>query len=110
MNSVEQQNLVDVDAITVQKWLDEDRAILVDVREPDEFESEHIPGAVPLPLSQFDASALPSERDKKTVLACFIGGRSERAAELLLAAGHPQAFHLDGGLFAWKEAGLSTVS
>ena len=32
------------------------------------------------------------------------------AAKQLLAAGHPQAFHLDGGLFAWKEAGLSTVS
>lgn len=110
MNSNSRQNLVDVDANTVQKWLDDDQAILVDVREPDEFQDEHIPGAVPFPLSRFDASALPSADDKKTVLACFIGGRSERAAELLFAAGHRQAFHLDGGLFAWKEAGLTTTS
>lgn len=104
------QSLVDVDAITVQKWLDDDQAILVDVREADEFQDEHIPGAVPFPLSRFDATALPSAEDKKTVLACFIGGRSERAAELLFAAGHRKAFHLDGGLFAWKEAGLNTTA
>ena len=53
------QSLVDVDAITVQKWLDDDQAILVDVREADEFQDEHIPGAVPFPLSRFDATALP---------------------------------------------------
>jgi rhodanese-related sulfurtransferase len=110
MNKLEPAKLIDLDPITVQHYLDTDQAILVDVREPDEFLEEHIPGAVPFPLSRFDAGALPSAGDRKTVLACFIGGRSERAAELLFAAGHSEAFHLDGGLFALKEAGLATES
>ncbi len=66
MNNNSNQSLVDVDATTVQRWLDDDQAILVDVREADEFADEHIPGAVPFPLSRFDASALPSAAHKPT--------------------------------------------
>lgn len=109
MQSVPGHELIEVDVATMQKWLRDGEAVLVDVREPEEYLEERIPGALPLPLSQFDPTALPQAPGKKTVLACFVGGRSARAAELLFAAGHNQAFHLGGGLFAWKEAGLSTV-
>ncbi len=82
--------------------------ILVDVREQEEFAEERIPGAIPFPLSSFDPAALPRTAGKKLVLSCFIGGRSSQAAERLLAAGGAEVFNLDGGLFAWKEAGLMT--
>jgi rhodanese-related sulfurtransferase len=109
MRTAPEAELINVDVATMQKWLRDDEAVLVDVREPEEYREERIPGALPLPLSQFDASALPCALGKRAVLVCFIGGRSARAAELLFEAGHSRAFHLDGGLFAWKEAGLRTV-
>jgi rhodanese-related sulfurtransferase len=110
MDAQHDARLIDIDVATMRAWLHDGDAVVVDVREPDEFAEERIPGAVPLPLSRFDPAALPRLPGKKTVLACFIGGRSARAAALLFAAGHRQAFHLDGGLFAWKEAGLGTES
>lgn len=109
MHTAPEHELIHVDIATMQKWLRDGEAVLVDVREAEEYLEERIPGAMTLPLSRFDATALPQAPGKKTVLVCFVGGRSARAAELLFAAGHNQAFHLDGGLFAWKEAGLSTV-
>jgi rhodanese-related sulfurtransferase len=102
--------LIDIDVATMRAWLSAGEAVLVDVREPEEYQEERIPGAVPLPLSRFDPAALPRIPGKKTVLTCLIGGRSARAADLLFAAGHREAFHLDGELFAWKEAGLGTES
>ncbi len=98
----------DVDIATLRCWLERGEAVVVDVREAEEYAEERIPGAVPFPLSRFDPAKLPVAPGKRTVLACFIGGRSAEAAERLLAAGHETAFHLDGGLFAWKEAGLET--
>ncbi len=100
--------LIDIDAHTVRDWLHRGEAVLVDVREAEEYAEERIPGTRPFPLSRFDPDRLPSEPGKKTVLTCFIGGRSSEAAERLIAAGHRQAFQLDGGLFAWKEAGFAT--
>ena len=100
--------LIDIDAATVHDWLRRGEALLVDVREEEEYAEERIPGTLPFPLSRFDPGRLPSEPGKKTVLTCFIGGRSAEAAERLLAAGHSTAFQLNGGLFAWKEAGFAT--
>jgi rhodanese-related sulfurtransferase len=109
MHTLTETKLIDVDVATMRRWLHDGEAIAVDVREPEEFGEEHIPGALPLPLSRFDATTLPQAPGKKTVLVCYIGGRSARAAELLFEAGHRHAFHLEGGLFAWKEAGLHTT-
>lgn len=79
-------------------------AIVVDVREPDEFSSGHIPGAVNLPLSRFDAAKLPSEEGKTVVLNCAGGVRSAKA---LRACGDvPVDTHLAGGMGAWNRAGL----
>lgn len=100
--------LIEIDAHTVRDWLNRGEAVLVDVREEAEYAEERIPGTLPFPLSRFDPGRLPGEPGKKTVLTCFIGGRSAQAAAQLFAAGHSQAFQLDGGLFAWKEAGFPT--
>ena len=57
-------NLVaeEVDAETVNRWLDDHKAVLVDVRETTEYEQEHIPGSVLVPLSVFDADLFPCRR------------------------------------------------
>lgn len=81
--------------------------VLVDVREPHEFQAERIPGALLFPLSTFDARALPVGQGRKVVLHCKAGGRSARALEACSANGVDVAAHVAGGMDGWKEAGLS---
>jgi rhodanese-related sulfurtransferase len=82
--------------------------LLVDVREAHEYASERIPGALLYPLSTFDPKAIPAE-GRQLVVHCGGGGRSMRAAQALLAAGHAQVRNLDGGLRAWKAQGLPLI-
>ncbi len=90
----------------LQDALAANSVILVDVREPGEFEAARIEGAVNLPLSCFDPSALPAG---EVVLLCGIGKRSMMAANLCNQAGMPVAGHLEGGLSAWMQAGLPVL-
>jgi len=92
----------DIDPVTLQRWLDHDQAILVDVREPDEYAHQHIAGARLMPLSRFDPSTLPSAAGKTLVLQCNSGNRSRQIGEQLAGEWH----HLEGGIQAWKRAGL----
>lgn len=78
-------------------------AVLIDVREPNEFASERIAGAHNFPLSQFDPAALPGGT---LVLYCAGGVRSVRAAEACDTMGVAVAGHLAGGIRAWMMAGL----
>ena len=80
---------------------------LIDVREPNEFEAERIPGSVNYPLSTFDPSALPAD-GKTIVLSCAGGVRSLRAMGRCQLAGLDVTHHLGGGINAWKAAGLAT--
>lgn len=97
-----------VDAATVKGWLDRNNIVLVDVRETTEYEQEHIPGSMLLPMSKFDAEMFPTFPGKRVVLHCAVGKRSESAGKLLLAHGHTDAVHLSGGIEAWKAAGYAT--
>jgi rhodanese-related sulfurtransferase len=92
----------DVDPLTLKRWLDRDQAILIDVREPDEYAREHLAGARLMPLSGFDRTALPAADGKTVVLQCNSGNRSRQLAEQCGGEWH----HLDGGIQAWKRAGL----
>jgi rhodanese-related sulfurtransferase len=78
-------------------------AVLVDVREADEFAREHVPGAVNCPVSKLDAFRAPAG---PVVFHCRSGARTAAQAGRLAAAAHGEAFILDGGLDAWKRAGL----
>lgn len=91
---------------TISRWLDTGDVVLVDVRETKEYDLEHIAGALLLPLSELEADVFPAITDKPLVLHCAIGKRSAAAARMLLKAGHEKVLHMEGGLTAWKEAGL----
>lgn len=80
-------------------------AALVDVREPDEFEEVRAVGAVLIPLGQVPARLDELPRDGTVYVICRSGGRSMRAAELLVASG-VDAVNVAGGTLAWAEAGL----
>ena len=82
-------------------------AVLIDVREPAEFDAEHIDGARLFPLSTFDPNQLP--KDVPLIFNCGIGKRSAMAVARVQQAGYAHDTHLAGGLAAWKAAGLPTV-
>jgi len=102
--------LEDLDAQTVANGLEQGEIVLIDVREPHEYGTERIPGALLMPLSTFDAGALPTGGDKRVVLHCAAGKRSAMAAEQAEDAGVAVNAHLAGGLMAWKQAGLETLT
>jgi len=102
------QAVQSVDVAKLKEWYDRNEILLVDVRETSEFEIEHIPGALLLPLSSFDPEIFPSLPGKKVVLHCAVGKRSAAAGKMLLKEGHQDVIHLTGGIEAWKAAGYAT--
>lgn len=100
--------IVEADVKTIARWLENDEALLVDVRETAEYEQEHIPGSMLVPLSVLDPSTFPHITYKKLVLHCAIGKRSAAVARKLIEAGHNPPVNMQGGLKAWREAGLET--
>jgi len=95
-------------------WLEAGEAVLVDVREPDEFAAARIDGAVPAPLSQMPAAweALDLPADRKVIVMCLAGGRSHRVCAYVGPTGPDgqPVFNLAGGIKAWHAAGLPVVS
>jgi rhodanese-related sulfurtransferase len=83
-----------------------DAAVVVDVREADEFAAGHIPGAINMPLSTFQPALLPDTGARKLVLACLGGKRSGLALDRCGAAQAAVDTHLAGGFGAWQSAGL----
>ncbi|MBI1351184.1 MAG: adenylyltransferase/sulfurtransferase MoeZ [Actinomycetales bacterium] len=77
--------------------------VLIDVREPNEFEIVSIDGAILIPKGEFlDGSALERlPADKQIVLHCKVGGRSAEALAVVKGAGFSDAIHVGGGIVAW---------
>ena len=79
-----------------------DAFTLLDVRQPEEYESEHLPGAKLISLPEL-ASRMPElDAQKPTIVYCAIGGRSRVAAQVLAAKGFREVFNLTGGIKAWS--------
>jgi rhodanese-related sulfurtransferase len=82
-------------------------ATLVDVREPDEHARERIPGARNLPLSRLEEAELAVHQGRPVLFHCRSGARTQgNAARLAAKAGACEAYVVEGGLQAWKQAGL----
>lgn len=90
----------------LQKLLEQGAAMVVDVREADEFAAGHIPGAANLPLSRFDPALLSETNGKLLVLNCAAGRRSAAALAQCATAGAPVDTHITGGFSAWQRASL----
>jgi rhodanese-related sulfurtransferase len=90
------------------RLLREEGATLVDVREPDEHARQRIPGARNLPLSQLEEAELAVHQGRPVLFHCRSGARTEGNAERLAAKAGPgcQAYIIEGGLEAWRQAGL----
>ncbi len=97
-----------VNAETLDRWLNEGGAVLVDVREPAEHRVANIPGAKLLPLANVSKVTLPEINGKRLVLHCKAGKRGAAACEKLQAEmPSMEIYNLEGGMDAWTQAGYA---
>lgn len=99
-------NLIALTPKEVAERLKHGRAVLVDIREPDEFARRRVKGALSRPLSTFEQVRVAIEPDRDVVFACRSGQRTAAHWGRLQAAADGGVFALDGGLDAWAAAGL----
>ena len=83
--------------------------VVLDVREPHEWQAGHIAGAVHIPLGEVAARVGELDPSVRTLVVCHLGGRSARATQWLAAQGH-DVTNIAGGMDAWEAAGRPTVS
>jgi len=93
----------------IKKWRDQGNAVIVDVREDNEWQEAHIPGAILMPLSTFDPAQIPDPAGKHLVFHCRSGRRCGMAAEKAVAAGYKGVIkRMEGGFLAWSAAGYDS--
>ena len=83
-------------------------ARLIDIREPDEYARDHVVGALTAPLSAFEAADLSLKAGQDVIFMCRSGNRTGVNCQRLADRIAGPAYVLDGGLDAWKKAGLPT--
>jgi rhodanese-related sulfurtransferase len=87
-----------------------DGAFMLDVREPDEWNAGHMPGATLIPLGELSTRLSEVPKDKEIVVVCRSGNRSASGRDILLKAGYPQVTSMGGGMNQWTAAGLPVVT
>ncbi|HEV2745087.1 MAG TPA: rhodanese-like domain-containing protein [Rubrobacter sp.] len=95
------------DPETVHDAMGAEDVTVIDVREPDEFEAGHIPGAKPLPrgLLEYKAAEELPDKDARIVVHCALGGHGSLAAKSPKEMGYTNVANMEGGLSAWREKG-----
>ncbi|TCV88061.1 rhodanese-like domain-containing protein [Sulfurirhabdus autotrophica] len=103
------------DADTAKDNLEEEKVLVVDIREPYEFEKSHLPGAICIPRGLLEGAAdagtkyrderLCHAQDETILLYCQSGGRSALAALTLQQMGFATVYNLAGGVELWDAEG-----
>ncbi len=84
-------------------------AVLLDVREDDEWQRGHAPGAQHIPMGDVPARMAEIDADKPLYVVCHAGGRSMRVAQYLQRNGY-EPVNVDGGMLAWAGAGRPVIT
>jgi molybdopterin/thiamine biosynthesis adenylyltransferase/rhodanese-related sulfurtransferase len=105
------ERIEQVDPAEAREEIDRGDAVLIDTREPHEWEEAHLDGATLVPPADVSEriDEVAPDRDQRVVLYCRIGNRSARAAEELGELGYENVASIAGGIEAWQEAGLPVV-
>jgi len=89
-----------------KEMLDKGDVDLIDVREPHEYTSGHLPGARLIPLATLPGHAGELDDGKPILFVCGVGQRSALAAEYAAAAGKTNLYNIDGGTEGWLKSGF----
>ncbi|MEY2487144.1 MAG: hypothetical protein QOH39_2792 [Verrucomicrobiota bacterium] len=105
------KNIIEISAPDAAAKVESGPAVLVDVRDPEEWTEEHVPGAIHLSRGTLEwqiEEEIP-DSNRPIILHCGGGGRSALAAESLQKMGYKNVRSMAGGFKAWKAAGLPTT-
>jgi rhodanese-related sulfurtransferase len=97
-----------VDTLQATMLINKEDALILDVREPAEYNAGHILNARNIPLGELDkrAGEIAKWKERPIVVACASGNRSSSALGVLKKHGFSRAVNLAGGFAAWQRAGL----
>lgn len=100
-----------VSAENAAQLFNEQKAVIIDVREQEEWDEQHIEGAILIPLDQVESriGELAQYKDSTIIMQCRSGRRSDIAGATLIKAGFSDVLNLEGGILAWDKDGLATV-
>ncbi len=100
-----------IDSATLKNWLDNNQALLIDVREPAEYEANNIKGSQLISLANVSLKNLPEIGNKKLVLHCQGGKRSFNGCQKLISENEDlEIYNLEGGISAWIQQGYNFQS
>lgn len=102
--------LPDEVSVTRAAELHNSGVMMLDVREPDEWNQAHIAGAVLIPLGELQSRLNEVPKDQPVVVYCRTGHRSASGRDILKAAGYTNVTSMTGGITTWISQGLPTVS
>lgn len=102
--------LPDEVSVTRAAELRDSGVMMLDVREPEEWNQAHIPGAVLIPLGELQSRLSEVPANQPVVVYCRTGHRSASGRDILKAAGYTNVTSMAGGITAWISQGLPTVS
>jgi hypothetical protein len=99
-----------LDPQAMVQLMNRDKAVVIDVCEPDEFARSHVIGAKNLPLGQLEDKLAQVVKNKSAhvIMVCQVGARSARAAATARKLGYDNVQSLSGGLRAWVAASMPT--
>jgi len=89
---------------------DDGGALIIDVREPNEYDQIRARGSVLLPLGRLNNRVKDLPRDRELLMMCRTGVRSQNATQFLNAQGFENVTNISGGVMAWYKAELPTTS
>jgi rhodanese-related sulfurtransferase len=101
-------NLKEVSPLEATQLLNHQDAVLLDVREPQEYQDGFLPNSIRIPLGSLTekAAQLDKHRERPIIIVCRSGNRSAQAGRLLKQMGYETVYNLGGGLHAWRTANL----
>ena len=97
---------LDVDVQTAAALREQPDVVILDVREQDEWDAGHIPGAVFMPMGEVPARLSEIPTDKTVIVQCRSGNRSSQVTDFLVKQGFTNVHNMTGGINAWQGAGL----
>src|SRR5258705_13569791 len=108
MNGMDEVEVAQAQIVDVPSTFD-GSVVLLDVREDDEWQRGHAPGAQHIPMGDVPARIGEIDADKPLYVVCHAGGRSMRVAQYLQRNGY-EPVNVDGGMLAWAGAGRPVIT
>jgi adenylyltransferase/sulfurtransferase len=94
----------DISAVELKQRLDRgDKLRIIDVREPNEYQINRIPGSELIPLGDIPRRYAELDPQEEIVVHCKVGGRSAKAADFLRSVGFKRVLNLKGGILDWVD-------